>query len=310
MSSHHHHHHHHHPVSTGDGNGRLTKIFLWGILLNCVYVAFEAVFGLYFDSMGLLSDAGHNLSDVAALLLSLFAVTLLKKKSTSRFTYGYSKATILISLLNAVILLVAVVFIIKESVEKIIHQESVNGMGVAVIAAVGVVINGLTMMFFRHDHKHDLNVKGAYLHMMADALVSVGVVVSGIIIYFTGWNIVDPIIGIVVAVVIVISSWNLLLESVRLALDAVPENISVSHVKEAVSSIKGVKDIHHVHIWALSTTENALTAHVKIDEGSEASIIKHQIKELLSNENITHSTVELEMATESCCDSEHNKCNM
>ena len=198
-----HHHSHSHVITD---TSRLTKAFLWGIGLNAMYVVVETVFGFLYNSMGLLSDAGHNLSDVAALVLSLIAIRLAMKKTDSHFTYGYKKSTILISLLNAIILFVAVGFIVVESVEKIITPQAVDGLGVAWIAGIGVIVNGATMLFFRKDQEGDLNVKGAYLHMLADALVSVGVVVSGIIIHFTNWYIIDPIVGLIVAVVIILSA--------------------------------------------------------------------------------------------------------
>lgn len=295
----HHHHHHSHVVTD---SSRLTKAFLWGIGLNVAYVVAEAVFGFLYNSMGLLSDAGHNLSDVAALALSLVAIRLAMKKSDSHFTYGYKKSTILISLLNAVILFVAVGFIIFESIEKIITPQAVDGLGVAWIAGIGVIVNGATMLFFRKDQEDDLNVKGAYLHMLADALVSVGVVVSGIVIHFTDWYIIDPIVGLIVAVVIIISAWELLRESLRLAVDAVPAGISVDEIRDALMENPDVTDVHHIHIWAISTTENALTAHIKVKDILKEEDTKIKLKALLTERGISHSTLEFELADTPCCD--------
>lgn len=267
-----------------------------------VYVVIEAVFGFIYNSMGLLSDAGHNLSDVAALVLSLIAVRLAMKKPDSGFTYGYKKSTILISMLNAIILFVAVGFIIVESVEKIIAPQAVDGIAVAWIAAIGVVVNGITMMFFRKGQEADLNVKGAYLHMLADALVSVGVVVSGVIIYFTGWYIIDPIVGLIVAAVIVVSAWGLLRESIRLAVDAVPAGISVSEIREELMNDPEVTDVHHIHIWPISTTENAMTAHIRVKDILKEEAVKKSLKLILKAHGITHSTLEIEMADSNCHD--------
>ena len=292
-----HHHSHSHVITD---TSRLTKAFLWGIGLNVMYVVVETVFGFLYNSMGLLSDAGHNLSDVAALVLSLIAIRLAMKKTDSHFTYGYKKSTILISLLNAIILFVAVGFIVVESVEKIITPQAVDGLGVAWIAGIGVIVNGATMLFFRKDQEGDLNVKGAYLHMLADALVSVGVVVSGIIIHFTNWYIIDPIVGLIVAVVIILSAWELLRESLRLAIDAVPAGISVDEIREALMENPEVTDVHHIHIWAVSTTENALTAHIKVKYILKEEDIKKSLKSILAKYNIPHSTLEFELSDTPC----------
>ena len=292
-----HHHSHSHVITD---TSRLTKAFLWGIGLNVMYVVVETVFGFLYNSMGLLSDAGHNLSDVAALVLSLIAIRLAMKKTDSHFTYGYKKSTILISLLNAIILFVAVGFIVVESVEKIITPQAVDGLGVAWIAGLGVIVNGATMLFFRKDQEGDLNVKGAYLHMLADALVSVGVVVSGIIIHFTNWYIIDPIVGLIVAVVIILSAWELLRESLRLAIDAVPAGISVDEIREALMENPEVTDVHHIHIWAVSTTENALTAHIKVKDILKEEDIKKSLKSILAKYNIPHSTLEFELSDTPC----------
>lgn len=302
MDSHiHSHHTHSHSHGISDSS-HLTRAFVWGIGLNIAYVVIEAVFGFIYNSMGLLSDAGHNLSDVAALLLSLLAIALSKKKENARYTYGYKKSTILISLINAVILLVAVGVIVYESIEKLITPQPVDGLAVAWIAGIGVVVNALTMMLFRKDQKEDLNIKGAYLHMMADALVSIGVVVSGVIIHFTGWNVIDPIVGLLVACVILISTLDLLRESVRLAVDGVPEGISVEEIRKRVLHIPEVTDIHHIHIWPISTTENALTAHLKVSNLLDSDKILKEVKHCLSENGISHSTLEVETEDSHCSD--------
>ncbi len=296
----HHHghsHHHHHAITD---TSELTRSFLWGIGLNILYVILEAVFGFIYDSMGLLSDSGHNLSDVAALLLSLIAVRLALKKPDERFTYGFKKSTILISVLNAVILFIAVGFIVFECIEKLITPEKVNGLAVALIAGIGVVVNGLTMLLFRKGKEGDLNVKGAYLHMLADALVSIGVVISGIVIHFTGWYIIDPLIGLGVAVIIVFSAWGLLKESITLSMDGVPEGINVENIREQMMKNPEVEDVHHIHIWSISTTENALTAHIRLKNIVIEESVKQNLKDILCKNGISHSTLEFE-THESCC---------
>ena len=244
----HEHHHHEHAVTS------LNKAFILGIALNVAFVAVEFAVGLYYGSMGLLSDAGHNLSDVASLLLAMLAFRLAQAQATPRYTYGYKKSTVLISLLNSVILLIAVGVIVAESIGRMLHPAPVEGGAIAWTAGVGVVINGFTAWLFMKDKDRDLNVKGAYLHMAADALVSVGVLVSGLVISWTGWTIVDPVVGLVVAAVIVASVWSLTRDSLRLSLDGVPGEIDIAGIERKMTAVPGVKAVHHIHVWAISTT--------------------------------------------------------
>lgn len=297
---HHHHHHHSHELKS------LNKAFIIGIMLNVLFVVAEAIAGWLSNSMGLLADAGHNLSDVASLLLALIAFRMAQRKATSNYTYGYKKSTVLVSLLNALILIVAVVFIVYESVEKLLNPEEVGGKVIIITAAIGVVINGLTAYLFIDKKDKDLNVKGAYLHMAADALVSVGVVISGIVILFTNWYFIDAIIGLVVAVIIIISTWNLLKDSLRLAMDGVPESIDTDELLHEISEIEGVEEIHHLHVWAISTTENAATAHVVIKDLAEMQRIKIDIKHEMAEHGIGHATLEFEET--GCVCSEHDHC--
>ena len=283
-----HHHEHTHRITS------LNKAFIIGIVLNLSFVIVEFGVGFYYNSLGLLSDAGHNLGDVASLILAMLAFRLEKIHSNSRYTYGYKKSTILVSLLNAVILLVAVGIIIAESIDKLFYPVAVDGSAIAWTAGVGVVINALTAWLFMKDKDKDLNVKGAYLHMAADALVSIGVVASGIIIMYTGWSIVDPIIGLGIAVVIVISTWGLLRDSLRLSLDGVPVGIDINEIRQIILDQPGVESCHHLHIWALSTTETALTAHIVIDNMERMEEIKHLIKARLEEADIHHVTLEFE----------------
>lgn len=293
--THNHEHQHNHTVES------LNKAFIIGIVLNLSFVLIEFGAGFYYDSLGLMSDAGHNLGDVASLFLALLAFRLAKVRANARYTYGYKKSTVLVSLINAVILLIAVGAILMESLEKIVNPRPVEGIAIAWVAGIGVFINAFTAMLFIKNKEKDLNVRGAYLHMAADTLVSVGVLASGIVISYTGWYVIDPIIGITVAVVILVSTWNLLHESVRLSLDGVPISINSEDIKELISEIPEVISIHHLHIWAISTTENAMTAHIVIPNLDEMEELKNNIKDRLQKAGITHVTLEFE-TNEICCE--------
>ncbi|WP_044263506.1 cation diffusion facilitator family transporter [Bacteroides timonensis] len=291
-----HSHQHSHAINAES----LNKAFIIGIVLNLAFVVIEFAAGFWFDSLALLSDAGHNLSDVVSLVLALLAFRLAKVKANERYTYGYKKSTILVSLLNAVILLVAVGAIVIESIHKLSNPAVVPGGAIAWVAGVGVLINAFTAFLFMKDKEKDLNVKGAYLHMAADALVSVGVLVAGIVISRTGWYIIDPIIGLIVAVVILISTWNLLHDSLRLTLDGVPTSIDSQKVVKAIRALSGVDDVHHIHIWAISTTENALTAHIVLKQPEGMQEVKHLIRHRLEDFGIGHATLEFEVPGEHC----------
>jgi cobalt-zinc-cadmium efflux system protein len=273
---------------------------MFGIIFNLTYVVVEFIMGFLYDSVGLLSDAGHNLSDVVSLVLAMLAFRLAKTHASKKYTYGYKKVTVLVSLVNAIILIIAVIFIVVESIEKIITPQSINGVAVVWTAAVGVIINAITAWFFVREKNKDLNVKGAYLHMVADALVSVGVVVSGIIIMMTGWYMIDPIIGLIIAAVIVFSTWSLLRESLNLSIDGVPSGINYENIKQIIMSNADVKDIHHLHIWALSTTQNALTAHIVLSDMDRMETVKANIRQLLCDAGIDHATLEFESENTKC----------
>lgn len=294
--SHEHSHQHSHAINAES----LNKAFIIGIVLNLAFVVIEFAAGFWFDSLALLSDAGHNLSDVVSLVLALLAFRLAKVKANERYTYGYKKSTILVSLLDAVILLVAVGAIVIESIHKLNNPAVVPGGAIAWVAGVGVLINAFTAFLFMKDKEKDLNVKGAYLHMAADTLVSVGVLVAGIVISRTGWYIIDPIIGLIVAVVILISTWNLLHDSLRLTLDGVPTSIDSQKVVKAIRALPDVDDVHHIHIWAISTTENALTAHIVLKQPESMQEVKHLIRHRLEDFGIGHATLEFEVPGEHC----------
>lgn len=295
----HEHHHHHHAVAAD--NKKMRTILWTAIALNLLFVGVEAGVGLWQNSLSLLSDAGHNLSDVFSLVLVVVGLHLVQLHSNSRYTYGYKKSTILISLANALLLLIAVGVIVAESIHKLSEPSSIDGTVISWTAGVGILINGLTTLLLMRGQKGDLNIRGAFLHMAADTLVSVGVVISGIVITHTGWFIIDPIISIVIALVILISTWELLRDSMRLALDGVPEGIEVEEVTQLMRSTEHVTDVHHLHIWAMSTTENALTAHVVIDDERQTSSVRKALKEALNDHGITHATIEIEYG-EGCGD--------
>lgn len=283
---------HHHPVPS---TRKLTAVFVWSIALNLLYSAIEFGIGVYSGSMGLIADAGHNLSDVVSLVLALLAIRLSARKATRRYTYGFKKSTILASLFNAVLLLVAVGMIAAESISKFFHPQPVEGAAIAWTAGAGVLVNFATAWLLMRGQERDLNVRGAFLHMVADALVSIGVVVSGIVIARTGWMVIDPIMGIVIALIIVVSTRRLLWDSLRLSLDGVPDDIDVGRIEELVRTTPGVIGIHHLHIWAISTTQNALTVHAVLADEKQSSEVRREIRRRLRAEGITHATIETEL---------------
>jgi len=299
MEHDHSHHHHHHEVTKAN----LNNAFVIGIALNFLFVIIEVAVGLYIHSLSLLSDAGHNLADVGALALSLLAFRLMKVKSNSRFTYGYRKTSILVALFNAVVLLLSIGAITYEAIHRLLNPEPLPGVTIAVVAGIGIVINSVTALMFFRDKEKDINIKSAYLHLMSDAVVSLGLVIGGILIFYTELFWIDSILSMIVAVVIVVSTWRLLRNSLRLSLDAVPENITLEDIRTTAKSITGVIDLHHIHVWAISTTENALTAHLVLQTGvtiEQEQKIKHDLKHELEEKNIHHITLETERENENC----------
>jgi cobalt-zinc-cadmium efflux system protein len=301
--SHHHHHHHEHPTPAATDK-RMRTILIISIALNLLFVIIEAGVGIWKNSLSLLSDAGHNLSDVFSLALVLFGFYLAQRAANSHYTYGYKKSTILISLMNAVLLLVAVGIIIAESVHKLRMPVAIDGAAISWTAGIGILVNGITTLLLMRGQQNDLNVRGAFVHMAADTLVSIGVVISGVIISFTGWYIIDPIISLIIALVILISTWELLHDSIRLALDGVPENVEIDHICKHILATPHVVGVHHIHVWAMSTTENAMTAHLVVDDLTHSSEAVHAIKSALAEEGITHATLETETPDTPCEDKE------
>ncbi|MFD1259010.1 cation diffusion facilitator family transporter [Mucilaginibacter terrae] len=302
MGHDHSHHHHDHAPKLD----RLNTAFIIGILLNSAFVIIEAGVGFAKGSLSLLTDAGHNLSDVASLALALLAFKLSKVRANNMYTYGYKRSTIVVSLLNAVILVAAVGIIAYEAILRIGHPQPVPGITVAWVAFAGILVNGVTAWLFMKDKEKDLNVKGAYMHMAVDAIVSLGVVISGLVIYFTQWYWVDSAVSLIIVIVIMAGTWQLLADSLRLEFDGVPKQMDLNKIKTELMKAKGVKDIHHMHVWALSTTENALTAHLVIhpEETNNFNQIKHDLRHRLEHLEIQHSTFEPEFAGEACYEKE------
>ncbi|NNK38290.1 MAG: cation transporter [Xanthomonadales bacterium] len=282
-------HHHHHPPT--DYN----RAFAAGVVLNVGFVVVEAVFGILSDSLALLTDAGHNLSDVMGLLLAWGAAALAKKRPSARRTYGYSRATIIASVLSGLLLMGAVGAIGWEAVNRLFDPPAPSGKTIMIVAAIGVVINTVTALFFLSGKDHDLNIRGAYLHMAADAAVSLGVVVSGALILYFGFNWIDPLISLVIAGVIFLSTWGLLRDSLNLAVDAVPRNVDPDAVRDYLSGLPGVCAIHDLHIWPMSTTDTALTAHMVMERFPDDDRFLNDVaRELAQRFSIKHPTIQLE----------------
>ena len=272
-----------------------SRAFAIGIALNVGFVVAEASFGILSDSLALLADAGHNLSDVLGLLLAWGAAALSKRGATARRTYGWRGSSILAALANAVLLLVAVGGIAWEAVRRFQEPGPVSGQTVIWVAAVGVAVNTATALLFMAGRKGDLNIRGAFLHMAADAGVSAGVVIAGIAILFTGWDWLDPAVSLVIAAVILVSTWGLLRESVNLALDAVPAGIDVHAVEAHLRGLPGVEGVHDLHIWGMSTTEAALTVHLlKPDPRDDDALLARVTNEFHDRFEIEHLTVQWE----------------
>jgi cobalt-zinc-cadmium efflux system protein len=290
---HHHGHHHHAPADMG-------RAFAIGVALNTVFVAVEAGAGLWTGSLALLADAGHNLSDVLSLLLAWGAVALARRAPTARRTYGLRKATILASLTNAILLMLAVGAIVSESIRRFAEPASVSTTVVMLTAGLGIVINTATALMFMRGGKGDLNARGAFLHMASDAAVSLAVVIGAGLIALTGLQWIDPALSLGIAAVIVFGTWGLLRDSMDLALDAAPRGVDVGKVRDWLCGLPGVAEIHDLHIWAMSTTETALTVHIirpnaGLENGADSDQFLHTACEGLAQRfNIGHATLQVE----------------
>lgn len=280
------------------------KAFAVGILLNTAFITAEIIYGLQANSLALLADAGHNAGDVLGLMLAWGAAILAKRKTSERFTYGLQSSTIMASLSNAILLLIAVGGIAWEAVGRLKNVEAaINTQTVIWVAFLGIFINGITAWFFVSGSKKDLNIRGAFLHMAADALISLGVVISAFVMMKTGWIMIDPIISLVIALVIVVGTWKLLVDSVKLSLHGVPENVDYAKVKSYLVSQKNVKEVHDLHIWAMSTSDVALSAHILLACNPGKNFLKEIEHELEHDFGINHSTIQIEIfgdSTEKC----------
>jgi cobalt-zinc-cadmium efflux system protein len=282
------HPHHHVPPD-------YSRAFAVGVTLNLLFVVVEGVFGVWSNSLALLTDAGHNLSDVLGLLLAWGAAALARRRPSARRTYGYSRATILASLFSGLLLMGAVGAIGWEALNRLMEPAEPAGRTIMIVAAIGVVINTATALFFLSGKDQDLNIRGAFLHMSADAAVSVGVVISGMLIWLYGWNWIDPLISLVIAAVILLSTWSLLRDSLNLAVDAVPRDVNPSEVRAYLAALPGVRELHDLHIWPMSTTDTALTAHLVMEPTPDSDEFLHDVSHQLETQfGIHHPTIQIE----------------
>ena len=294
-------HSHHHGSHKGCHHepNRYNRAFLIGTCLNVGFVAIEAIFGFWSGSLALLADAGHNLSDVLGLLLAWGGSLLAQRPPTSRHTYGLRRASILAALLNSTILLLAMGAIAWEAIQRLSHPTAISGWVAIWVAGAGVLINGLTAFLFASGRKQDLNIKGAFLHMAADTLVSAGVVLAGVGILLTNWFWLDPAISLTIVVVVAFGTWQLFQESLNLALDAVPSHIEPAAVREFLVGLSGVTQVHDLHIWAMSTTDVALTAHLVMPKGNPGDAFLLHLSEQLQHQfGIGHTTIQVEQGNE------------
>lgn len=304
--SHSHNHGHNHGSSFSAGS--INMAFLIGIIINVVFIIVEVTYGFIANSSALLADAGHNASDVMSLGFAWAAMWLATKKPKGKYTYGFRRTTILVSLLNAILIFIAVLIIGYEAIDKLRHPSPVSGNTIMIVAAIGIVINGITALLFMKDQKHDLNIKGAFLHMIADAAVSLGVVIGGLLIKTTHDYWIDPLISFLIIITIIWATWRLFIDSVNLALDAVPSAIDLEDVRKFLLSVEGVKSVHDLHIWAMSTTQIALTTHLVIPDGNDDKLLKHIRKELHDRFSIEHTTIQVEQFSQVAAGEENCGC--
>ena len=271
------------------------RAFAIGVLLNLIFVVIEAGYGFFANSLALLADAGHNLSDVVSLLLAWGANVLASKAATDKRTFGYKKSTVLASLMSSVLLMAALASIAWHAIERFENPQPVTGMTVIVVSLIGVVINTLTALLFVQGQKHDLNIRGAFLHMAADAAVSLGVVIAGIVILFKNWQWVDPVVSLSIVVIVFIGTWGLFKDSLNYATDAVPKNISIEKLKQYFLSIEHVTGVHGFHVWPLSTTESALIVHLVTDNNALNNDFLIEVQHHLHDHfDIEHATIQVE----------------
>ncbi|MGV2288945.1 cation diffusion facilitator family transporter [Trinickia sp. YCB016] len=297
-----HHHHHHHAPAPGHG-----RAFAIAVALNITIVVVQVIFGVLAHSTALLADAGHNLSDVLGLLLAWGATWLAKRRPSARFTFGYGSSSILASLANAALLLFASGAIVAEAISRLLNPAPVAGFDVFVVAAIGIVVNGFSAWLFMRGNKDDLNIRGAFLHMAADAAISAAVAVSGLVILATGLSWIDPVMSLLVVAVVVYGTWGLLRDSVHMALAAVPPGVDTQRIHRYLAGQPGVADVHDLHVWALSTTESALSAHLVMPAGHPGdSVLDGMVRTLREQYAMHHATLQVDLGTsEHHCSLEH-----
>jgi cobalt-zinc-cadmium efflux system protein len=289
-----HHHHTHEPSSMG-------MSFKIGISINLVFIAFEVFYGIISNSTALLADAGHNFSDVLALAFSWVAIWLSERKPTEKFTYGFRRSTILIAILNTFILLIAIGLVLWEAIDQFGKPREIISSNVITLASIGIIVNGFTAWLFSKGKKHDLNIKSTFMHFVADALVSLGVVITGVIILFTNLQWIDSLVTIIIVGFIIYSTYHLLIDSINLALDAVPENIDINQIRNYLENLDAVTGIHDLHVWALSTSQSALTVHLTTNSPTDNGFIIEIQHHLHENYNIEHATIQIEYGNDNQC---------
>jgi cobalt-zinc-cadmium efflux system protein len=290
---------------THDHTIKLTNAFKLGVTLNILFIIVEGSAGYISNSMALMADAGHNLSDVLTLIFSWIAIILSQKEPTLKFTYGFRRSTILAALLNTIMLLVAVGFILYETIARLNRTVEINSSSMMIVASVGIVVNAFTAWLFFNERKRDLNIRSAFTHFAADALVSFGVVVAGIIMKLTGIQWVDSVVSFLIIAIILLGSYKLLINSVNLALDAVPENIKIEQVLDYLRNLPGVTGVHDLHIWSLGTTNAALTVHLNTSVQTNVKFISTIQQQLHRQFDIEHSTIQIEYGTMEDCGNKH-----
>lgn len=297
MAAHAHHDHSHAHAPAGFG-----RAFAIGIGLNTAFVIVEATYGFWSGSVALLADAGHNASDVLGLLAAWGATALSRALPTDRYTYGFKGSSVLAALTNGVLLLVATGAILLEAAQRLARPEPVSGGGIMAVAAIGIVVNGVTALLFARGRRDDLNIRGAYLHMAADAAIAASVVVAGGLILFTGKYWIDPLASIGVALVVLWGTYGLLRESIAMSLDAVPENVDLGEVERELLKLDGVERVHDLHVWHIGTTETALTAHLFMPSGKAGDRFLHDAADRMAERfHIGHSTFQIETSDEEDC---------
>ncbi len=301
------HAHHGHAHGVAGPSQQMDRAMGVGVVLNVVFVVVELVFGFAADSLALISDAGHNAGDVLGLLLAWGAHWLARRPPSKRFTWGLGRSTIFAAFANAALLLVACGVILWEAAHRLVEPPPVQGVTMIVVAAIGVVINTITAVWLAAGRKSDANIRGAFLHMAADAAVSAGVVVAGIVIGLTGWNLIDPMVSVLISLVIAWGTWDLLRESVELAMDAVPRGVDAEQVESDLAAIDGVTAVHDLHIWSASTSQQTATAHLTIHSQASPAAVLHAATDVLQHTHgISHTTIQVEAPDHAAtCDPPH-----